>query len=367
MERQLSLPQTSDRILLATAVGLVLFGVVMVYSASAVMAQELYGNQYYFLIKQSIAALLGVGLMIALTRLDYNWLKKPHTVYGLFLLSLILLVVVLFLPATKGTHRFIRLPGFMFQPSELAKLAVMIFLAYYLEKRAGEITSVKRTFVPCAIMVGLMLGMVLLGKDLGTTFVIALAAAIMMVTAGVPMRYMGICMLPALPLLYWQLFHVSYRFERLKAFLDPWRYARDEGFQIVQSLIAVGSGGTHGMGLSQGKQKLFYLPEAHTDFIYAVIGEELGLVGTTTIVLLFVLFLWRGTRIARSAPDTFGSLLAVGLTSMLVTQALFNISVVLSLVPAKGIPLPFISYGGSSLVFSLIAVGTLLNISHYTE
>jgi cell division protein FtsW len=359
--------QTGDRILLATTVGLVLFGVVMVYSASAFMAQELYGNQYYFLIKQAVAALIGIGLMIGIMNIDYTILKRPAVVYGFIALSLFLLAAVLFLPATKGTHRFIHLIGISFQPSELAKLALVIFLAYYLEKRAEQITSIKRTFIPCALMSGLIMGFVLLGKDLGTTIVLALVAGIMLIVAGVPIRYLAACMLPALPLLYWQLFHVAYRLERLKAFLDPWRYARDEGFQVVQSLIAIGSGGTQGMGLAQGKQKMFYLPEAHTDFIYAVIGEELGLVGAATVVLLFVLFLWRGMRIARQAPDRFGSLLAVGFTTMLVAQALFNISVVLSLVPAKGIPLPFISYGGSSLMLSLLAVGALLNLSHYGE
>ncbi|MEW6730666.1 MAG: putative lipid II flippase FtsW [Acidobacteriota bacterium] len=359
--------QTGDRILLATVVGLVLFGVVMVYSSSAIMAQQLYGDQFHFLIKQAMAALLGIAAMIALMNFDYLNLKRPAVVYGLLGLSIFLLVLVLFLPVTKGTHRFIRLVGFSFQPSELAKIALIVFLAYYLEKRVEEIKSIKRTFVPCAVAAAIMMGLILLGKDLGTTFVLALVVGIMLIVAGVPLRYLLACTLPALPLLYWQLFHVPYRLERLKAFLDPWRYARDEGFQVVQSLIAVGSGGIHGLGLAQGRQKFFYLPEAHTDFIYAVVGEELGLVGAATVVLFFVIFLWRGLRAARSAPDSFGNLLAIGLTTMLATQALFNISVVLSLVPAKGIPLPFISYGGSSLLISLLSVGVLLNLSQHVE
>jgi cell division protein FtsW len=359
--------ETGDRILLATTVGLVLFGVVMVYSSSAIMAQQIYGNQFYFLIKQSAAAIVGIVVMIALMNFNYTNLRRPSLVYGLLGLSLILLVAVLFLPATKGTHRFIRLGLLSFQPSELAKIAVVVFLAYYLEKRAGEIKSIKRTFIPCVIVSGIVMGLVLLGKDLGTTFVIALVTGSMLLIAGAPLRYLAVCGLAALPVIYWELFHVAYRFERLKAFLDPWQYAQNEGFQVVQSLIAVGSGGVHGLGLAQGKQKMFYLPESHTDFIYAVIGEELGFVGAITIVLLFLVFLWRGARIARYSPDTFGSLLAIGLTIMVITQALFNISVVLSLVPAKGIPLPFISYGGSSLVFSLVSVGALLNLSHYVE
>lgn len=358
---------SGDRLLLATTIGLTLFGVIMVYSSSAIMAKHNYNSQFYFVVRQSAAALLGIFAMVSLMNLDSEQLKRPLTVYVVLLLSLGLLIAVLFLPATKGTHRFIRLPGLSFQPSEMGKFAVVLFLAYYLNKRAGEITSIGRTFIPCGLVTAIVMGLVLAGKDLGTTAVIALVSVVMMLTAGVPFRYMATCALPALPLLYWQLFHVSYRLERLKAFLDPWQYARDEGFQVVQSLIAIGSGGTQGLGLGQGKQKMFYLPEAHTDFIYAVIGEELGMWGAVTVVLLFLLFLWRGIRIARASGDMFSGLLAVGVTVTLVTQAFFNISVVLSLVPAKGIPLPFISYGGSSLLFSLIAVGLLLNLSRHTE
>src|SRR5262249_24390805 len=359
--------QTGDRILFATAVGLVLFGVVMVYSSSAVVAQQLYGNQYYFLIKQGATAVVGIGLMIAMMNFDYTHLKKPTIVYGLLLFSLSMLALVLFLPATKGTHRFIRISIFSFQPSELAKIAVIVFLAYYLEKRVNEIADIKRTFIPCIVVVGITSALVLLGKDFVTTVIIAVISAVMLLVSGVPARYLAACVLPALPIAYVELVMVPYRWERLKAFLDPWKYPRDEGFQIVQSLIAIGSGGVHGLGLAQGKQKMFYLPEAHTDFIYAVIGEELGLVGAITTVLLFVIFLWRGLRVARHAPDRFGALLAFGLTVMLTAQAFFNISVVLSLVPAKGIPLPFITYGGPSLLFGMIAFGPLLSLSDDVE
>lgn len=359
--------QTGDRILLATTIGLVLFGVLMVYSASGIMAEQMYGSYYYFFTKQAVSALIGIGVMIALMHWDYAQLKHPAIIYGLVGMSIILLAIVLGLPATKGTHRFIRLFGLSFQPSEMAKLSLIIFLAYYLDKRAAMIKEFKQTFIPTITITGMLMGMVLIGRDLGTTAVMGLVAIIMMLVSGIPFRYLAACALPGLPLLYWQLFHVSYRFERMKAFLDPWRYARDEGFQVVQSLIAVGSGGVNGLGLSQGKQKLFYLPEAHTDFIYAVVGEELGLVGAITVVTLFVMFLWRGLRVAQNTSDRFGHLLALGITTMVVAQALFNISVVLSLVPAKGIPLPFISYGGTSLIICLAAVGILLNVSNYTE
>jgi cell division protein FtsW len=362
---QLSETGYGDKLLLATTVGLVLFGILMVYSASAVMAQSEYNNQFYFFSKQAFSASLGFLSMMAVTKIDYKHLKNPLIVYGLIFVVIFFLTLVLLLPAVKGTHRFIRIPGFSFQPSELAKIALVIFLAYFLEKRAGEIRDLKRTFIPVVIISGFLMGMVLLGKDLGTTLIMGLVTTVMLVVSGVPIRYMGVCVLPVLPLLYWQLFHVAYRFERLKAFLDPWQYARDEGFQVVQSLIAVGSGGVDGLGLSQGKQKLFYLPEAHTDFIYAVIGEELGLIGAGVVVLLFLLFLWRGIKSARHAPDMFGCMLALGFCVMIVSQAFFNMSVVLSLVPAKGIPLPFISYGGTSIIFSLIGVGIILNVSNY--
>jgi cell division protein FtsW len=356
-----------DRLLLATTVGLVLFGILMVYSSSAVMAQQMYGNQFYFFTKQAFSALIGIVGMILLIKIDYKSLKHPAIVYGLIGVSVLFLTAVLLLPAVKGTHRFIRVAGFSFQPSELAKLAVVLFLAYFLDKRSSEIRNLKRTFIPAVIISGFLMGMVLLGRDLGTTIVMGLVTGVMLITAGVPIRYMIACMLPVVPLMYWQLFHVAYRFERLKAFLDPWQYARDEGFQVVQSLIAVGSGGVKGLGFSQGKQKLFYLPEAHTDFIYAVISEELGLMGSTTVVLLFLLFLWRGVKSARHSPDMFGCLLATGFTVMIVAQAFFNISVVLSIVPAKGIPLPFISYGGTSIMFTLMAVAAILNVSNNIE
>jgi cell division protein FtsW len=352
-----------DRLLLATTLGLMLFGLVMVYSASALTAQQMYGTQYYFLFKQLAVAVIGIVAMLILMKMDYEVLRQPAVVYGTFGIVALLLIIVLGLPATKGTHRFIRILGFSLQPSELAKLAVIIFLAYYLEKRQDMIRNVKFTFLPCAMFTGIMMGLVLLGKDLGTTFVIGLVTMVMLLFGGVPLRYLLACALPVLPLLYWQLFHVAYRFERLKAFLDPWKYSRDEGFQVVQSLVAVGSGGVTGRGLAQGKQKLFYLPEAHTDFIYSVIGEELGLIGATLVVGAFLIILWRGLKVANRADSTFASLLAVGVTVMLVAQALFNISVVISLVPAKGIPLPFISYGGTSLLVSLLASGILLNLS----
>ncbi|MCS6883799.1 MAG: putative lipid II flippase FtsW [Acidobacteriota bacterium] len=356
-----------DRLLLAVSIGLTLFGVIMVYSASAVMAKYSYNSQFYFVVRQSIAAVLGIAIMLVLMNVDPQLLRRPLTVYAVLLISILLLVVVLFLPATKGTHRFIKLLGVSFQPSELGKFALVLFLAYYLSKRSGEIRSILKTFVPCCVVTALISALVLAGKDLGTTVVIGLVAAVMMLAAGVPFRYMAVCALPTVPVLYWQLFHVAYRQQRLKAFLDPWQYARDEGFQVVQSLIAIGSGGMHGLGLGQGKQKMFYLPEAHTDFIYAVIGEELGFIGAVTVVLVFLIFMWRGLHIARAAEDMFVSLLATGITVTLVMQAFFNMSVVLSLVPAKGIPLPFISYGGSSLLLSLTAVGLLLNLSKQVE
>ncbi|MBX7222020.1 MAG: putative lipid II flippase FtsW [Blastocatellia bacterium] len=362
------LPGIGDRWMLSIVAGLVLFGVVMVYSASAVLAQTNFHSQFYFLWRQGFAMVIGMVLLAGVLRLGYARLNNPYAVYGLLGVCGLLLTVVLFLPATRNTHRFIRLAGLSFQPSELAKIGLVVFLAYLLSRRNNEERrSFWLTFVPCSAVAALLMVLVMRGQDLGTVFIMAVVTATLYFAAGVPLRYPLAGALAASPIVIYELFKVSYRLKRLIAFLDPWKYARTEGFQVVQGLIAIGAGGVKGVGLAQGKQKLFYLPEAHTDFIFAVIGEELGLIGAATVILLFVMLGWRGFLAARKAPDQFGSLLALGLTVMLVAQALFNISVVLSILPNKGIPLPFISYGGSSLMLSLLAVGLILSVSQETK
>jgi cell division protein FtsW len=355
----------ADKWLFAATAGLALFGIVMVYSASAVMAQEENGNQYYYVIKQGIWTAIGFGAMLVMMQFDYQRLRDRRVVYGLLALTGVLLVAVFAFPRINGAHRWIRFAGFSIQPSELSKLTLVIFLAYFLEKRAGEEGSLWRTFLPCMAVTAVMAALVLKEPDLGTALMLAVVCVVMCYTAGARLLHLGMAAAPGLAIGAWMMLFVPWRFQRLVTFANPWADPQDKGFQVVQSLIAVGSGGTSGMGFAQGKQKMFFLPFAHSDFIFAVVGEELGLFGAMMVLTVFGILLWRGTRAALRAPDRFGMLLGLGIVTGIVVQALFNISVVLSLLPTKGIPLPFISYGGSSLVPTLVAVGILLNISQH--
>ncbi|OYT72009.1 MAG: putative lipid II flippase FtsW [Chloracidobacterium sp. CP2_5A] len=353
-----------DPWLLVTTMALTLFGLVMVYSASATLASETYQTQFHFLLRQSLAAVIGSGLLVGSLWLGYQRLERSGVVYGLLGATISLLLLALLLPPVRGTHRFIRLPGLMFQPSELAKLSLVLFLAYFLSRKDSlSRRDLSRALLPAGAVVGLLAALVLLGRDLGTVLMMGGTALAMLVVAGVPLRYPALAGLLCSPFLLYALLKEPYRRARLLAFLDPWKAPREEGFQIVQSLMAVGSGGVSGVGFAQSRQKLFYLPEAHTDFIFSVIAEEIGLIGSLMVVGLFAILAARGLRAAYLAADDFGKLLATGVTALLVGQALFNLSVVLSLVPAKGIPLPFISYGGSSLMMSLLAAGWLLSVS----
>jgi cell division protein FtsW len=277
-----------------------------------------------------------------------------------------MLLAVFAFPSVNGARRWIKFSKFSIQPSELSKLSLVIFLAYFLERRAGEMKSFWGTFVPCAFVTGMLAVLIVVEPDLGTAMMLAIVFGVLTYTAGARLFHLGLITLPALVGLVGLLIFVPFRLRRMIMFLDPWADPQGSGFQVVQSLIAIGSGGPNGLGFAQGKQKMLFLPFAHSDFIFAVIGEELGLVGTLTVLLVFALFLWRGIRTSLLAPDRFGMLLSLGLVTGIVMQALFNMSVVLSLVPTKGIPLPFISYGGSSLVPTLAAAGILLNISQHT-
>ena len=355
-----------DKWLFAATVGLALFGVVMVYSASAVMAQRENGSQFYYVIKQGMWLTIGFGVMLGAMQFNYQQLKRRRLVYGLFMVTLLMLVAVFAFSKTNGAHRWIKLSVFSIQPSELSKLALTIFLAYFLEKRAGEEGDFWGTFVPCGLMTAILALLVVLEPDLGTALMLGVSFVVMTFTAGARLKHLAIAMAPALAGLAGMLIFVPWRLGRIITFLDPWSDPQNKGFQVVQSLIAVGSGGAHGLGFAQGKQKMLFLPFAHSDFIFAVISEELGLLGALAVVAVFGLFLWRGLRAALHAPDRFGMLLSIGIVTCIVAQALFNISVVLSLVPTKGIPLPLISYGGSSLVPTLAAVGILLNVSQHS-
>ncbi len=356
-----------DKWLFAATVGLVLFGVVMVYSASAVMALRDNGNQFHYVIKQGMWTTLGLFVMLVAMQFDYTRLRDRRIVYGLLLITLLMLIAVFASAPVNGARRWIKLPGFSIQPSELAKLSLTIFLAYFLEKRAGDEKLFWRTFLPCAAVTGVLAVLIIAEPDLGTSMMLAVVFGVLVYTAGARLFHLGLVALPALVGVAGLLIFVPFRMRRMIMFLDPWADAQGSGFQVVQSLIAIGSGGTNGLGFAQGKQKMLFLPFPHSDFIFAVIGEELGLLGTLGVVAIFGLFLWRGIRTSLLAPDRFGRLLSLGLVTGIVAQALFNISVVLSLVPTKGIPLPFISYGGSSLVPTLAAVGILLNISQHAN
>ena len=356
-----------DRWLFTVTMLLVFVGLVMVFSASAVMARERFGSPYAFLSKQLIWAVAGLAAMVVTMRVDYRRYRHPALVFSLMGLTTLLLISVFFLDRSHNTHRWIHAGGFSFQPSELAKPVMILFLAYFLASRAKTIDDVRNTLVPAAAPVLVFLGLIVLQPDLGTAIACAGIAACVFYVAGMRLRYFGYAFAASLPVLYFLIFHVAFRRDRILAFWNPYADRQKAGFHIIQSLIAVGTGGVTGMGLMEGKQKLFYLPEPHTDFIFAVTAEELGLVGAMCVVTLFAIFLWRGMRTSWRTEDLFGRYLAVGITSMVVMQAFINISVVLGMMPTKGIPLPLVSYGGSSLFVTLACVGVLLNITKQTE
>ncbi|MER3426893.1 MAG: putative lipid II flippase FtsW [Pyrinomonas sp.] len=351
-----------DEWLFAATVGLTLFGVVMVYSASVVVAAEEQSNPFHYLVRQALWAMLGLGAMLFAMRFDYERFKDRRLVYGLLAVVIALLFAVFAFPRVNGAHRWIRLFGFSVQPSELAKLALVLFLARHLERHAGEEHSL-RAFIPCVLVTGALALLIVAEPDLGTALMLLATCLILCFVAGLRARYLCALLFPAMIGFAALLVLVPWRMRRLMAFLDPWADPQGAGYQVVQSLIGLGSGGVHGLGFAQGKQKMFFLPFSHSDFIFAVVGEELGLVGTLAVLMTFLLFGWRGVRAALNAPDRFGLLLGIGIVGQILTQALFNMSVVLSLVPTKGIPLPFVSSGGSSLVPLLFSVGMLLNIS----
>src|ERR1051326_8430402 len=355
-----------DRWLFSATIGLALFGVVMVYSASAVIAQQENHSQFFYLTKQALWTSIGLVAMFVAMNFDYQKLNRRWIVYGLLLLTVLLLLSVFGFRPINGARRWIRFSSFSLQPSEIAKLALVLFLARFLDRRAGDEASFFRTFVPAMLVIGLVAGLVIKEPDLGTALMLAIVGVTICVSAGTRLRHVFYASVPALLYVGKMLIFTPFRMRRLASFIDPWADAQGAGYQTVQSLIAVGSGGTHGLGFAQGKQKLLFLPFAHSDFIFAVVGEELGLVGALIVVFVFAIFLWRGMRAALRAPDRFGMLLGIGIVIGIVAQALLNMSVVLALVPTKGIPLPFISYGGSSIVPTLAGVGILLNISQYS-
>ncbi len=359
-----------DKWLYLPTVALCLIGAVMVFSASAVTAREQYGSGYYFLLRQLIWLAIGLAVMFGMIQVDYRRLRRPAVVFTLLFVVLVMLVGVFFLDKSHATHRWIRIGPVGLQPSELAKLAVILYLAWLLEMRRRPrsfgVNDVRHTLVPVLGVVVVVAGLVVLEPDLGTALQILLIAFGMLFVAGLSLTYIVGAAVVAMPAIYLSVVRVPYRYDRVMAFLNPEADPQGRGFQLLQSLIAVGSGGFSGVGLMESKQKLFYLPEAHSDFIFAVWAEEFGFLGGAAVLVLFALYTWRGLRAAFRAPDDFGRLLALGITLMVASQALINLGVVLGMMPTKGLPLPFISYGGSSLFVMLLASGVLLNISQHS-
>ena len=357
----------SDRVLFTATILLVGLSIVMVYSASAVVALQRTGRPSVFLIKQGLWAALGMAVVGIVMRLDYRNYRAPAFLWSSLAFAVAGLVLVLFSPPVNNARRWFAVGGLGIQPSELAKLAAIFFISALLERRMHRIQEIGYALAPILILVLGLVGLILIEPDFGTAMSLALIAGVMVFAAGLDYTYIVGAILALVPTVTILIMSASYRRRRWLTFLNPWDDPLGDGFQIIQSLIAVGTGGVFGRGLMNGVQKLFFLPEPHTDFIYAVIAEELGLVGATAVVICFCVITWRGLRTSLRAPDRFGALLALGLTTMVAIQAFVNVSVVLGLMPTKGIPLPFVSAGGSSLLINLLGMGVLLNVSQHAS
>ncbi|MEO5858435.1 MAG: putative lipid II flippase FtsW [Pyrinomonadaceae bacterium] len=355
----------TDWFMFALAAGLALFGAMMVYSASAMIAVRESGgaSQFTYFYKQFGFTLVGLVVMFVASRVDYRSLSHPVVVYTIFASTVLLLIAVFAFPEINGARRWIRMGPFSLQPSELAKIALPIFLAYFLTRNEDRLGEIKSTVIPSVGALVLLGGVIFIEPDLGTTIVLCAIFSAVYFAAGAKILHIASVAAAMVVMALGAILLAPWRLERLMAFLDPFAHSDDAGYQVVQSLYAIGSGGVFGEGFAKGQQKLFYLPYPYSDFIFSVVGEELGLIGTLAVLTAFGLLLWRGTRAAMRAPDRFGMLLGIGIITGIIVQALFNISVVISLLPAKGIPLPFISYGGSSVLVTMAAVGILLNIS----
>ncbi len=340
------------------------FGLVAIYSTSAIFAQQKFGDSLFFLKRQLLWVSLGLVAMLIAWGVKYELIKslsKP-----LLFLTIALLVLVLFPQFGReagGARRWLRIGAVGFQPSELGKLALILYLSDYLTRKQNKIKSFSRGFFPPMLVLGGMAGLILIQPDLGTVVLLGIVSLILLFVAGIRIIYLGGLVLSSLPALYFLISGVGYRQRRILAFLNPWQHATGAGYQIVQSFLALGSGGVKGVGLGESRQKLFYLPASYTDFIFSIVGEELGFIGTVSLVVLFLVFLWAGIRVAYQSPDLFGYLLGIGITVAISLQAIMNIGVATGSLPTKGISLPFISFGGSSLLFNMMGVGLLLNIA----
>lgn len=352
-----------DIFLLSVVLFLVFIGVVMVFSASAIVSHEKFDTSYLFLIKQIIWTVMGVFLMLVLARIDYNKLQKFSRPLMVFSFSLLVLVLLI---EPGEIKRWLKFGMVNFQPSEMAKICLILYIADVLDRKGSKLQDFKKGLLPILAVAGIFLILIYAEPDLGTAVILGLVVLAMLFMGGVRLSHLLSLVLASIPLLYFAVFHVGYRRERILTFINPWADAQRIGYQIVQALLALGSGGFFGKGLGASRAKLFFLPEPYTDFIFSIIGEELGFLGASLIIFLFVIIAWRGLHIATRAPNQFGNLLAAGITFLITFQAVLNISIVTACLPTKGITLPFLSYGGSSLVFSLAGVGILLNISRQT-
>jgi len=357
-----------DFILLIVALALVGIGIVMVYSTSAIIAGDRFGDPYYFLKRQALYAGIGLVLMILMIFFPYEILKR--LAYPILILSILFLIAVL-IPnighRAGGSMRWLKIQSFSFQPSEFAKLGLIIFLAYFLTKKEEKIRSFSFGFLPTVLLSGLVIVLVVREPDFGAALFLTAMVFLLLFVSGARVIYIvGACLL-AVPVVYYFLMNVGYRYKRLMSFIRPWEDPTGTSFQIIQSFLSFGSGGLFGLGLGEGRQKLFFLPAPHTDFIFSIIGEELGLVGAMVVVLLFFILTLRGIHIGLSLEDRFGAYLALGITLMISLQAVINMGVVLGLLPTKGLTLPLVSYGGTSLVTNLVGIGILLHLSTHME
>ncbi len=357
-----------DYLLFLVVLSLLGLGVVMVYSASAILATERFHDPYFFLKKQCFWALLGLGILWIVMALDYRrWRRAVLPLLALAFGLLFLVLIPPFGQEINGTRRWLRWGMISFQPTELAKLALVLYLADFLARRQTEVGRFWRGFAPPLLVTAVMAALILRQPDLGSSVALIAVVLCMLFLAGARPAHMALVAAAAVPVIVAAVAGASYRLRRVFAFLDPWADPRGAGFQIIQSYLALGGGGLTGRGLGESKQKLFYLPEPHTDFIFAIVGEELGFVGAALTVTLFALVLWRGVRIGLRVTDPFAALAALGITAMLTTQALVNLGAVIGLLPTKGLPLPFVSFGGSSLLVAMAGVGLLLNISQHAD
>ena len=356
---------TYDSWLFGAAMLIVVLGIVMIYSASAIIATQRFGagNSYHFMTRQLVWLFAGGAVMMLLMHVDLGLLQDRRVQYVALAMAGLALVLALFESPINGTHRWIVLPWFNLQPSEFAKPVLILFMATFLARREERINELTTTLLPIASVLCLFAGLILLGRDFGTAAMVLLVGFSMIFVAGVSWRLIGLISIPMVPAIIAFAFGAAYRRDRFFSFLNPEADPLGKGFQALQSLIALGTGGFRGLGIGNGRQKLFFLPEPHTDFIFSIVGEELGFVGAFLLIAAFAFLVWRGFRIARHTDDRFAFYTALGLTLMIALQALINISVTLCLLPTKGIALPLVSYGGSSLIANLVAIGILLNLS----